>query len=90
MSQDNTQNQAKPGNTQPTLLTVDDKTYNVDSIPDEVKILVNDLIRVNQELGELQYRLRHGQAAQQTYVATIKAELERLNIPPYESPIPSD
>ncbi|MBM3938673.1 MAG: hypothetical protein FJ333_08505 [Sphingomonadales bacterium] len=74
---------------QPTLLTVDDKTYDVANIPDEVKVLVNDLIRLNQELTELQYRLRHSQAAQQTYVATIKAELERLQIPPYEGADPN-
>jgi len=79
----------QPDNQQPTLLTVDDKTYDVASIPDEVKVLVNDLIRLNQELGELQYRLRYSQAAQQTYVATIKAELERLQISPYEGGEPN-
>ena len=69
---------------QPSLLTIDDTAYEISSIPDEIKVLVNDLIRVDQELAELQYRLRHTQAAQQTYVATIKAELKRLKVRPYQ------
>ena len=65
------------------LLTIDGTSYSIDSIPAEIKVLVSDLIRVNQELAELQYRVRHAQAAQQTYVATIKKEIERLGIEPH-------
>ena len=65
------------------LLTIDGTSYSIDSIPAEIKVLVSDLIRVNQELAELQYRVRHAQAAQQTYVATIKQEIERLGIEPH-------
>lgn len=69
---------------QPGLLTIDGTSYSIDSIPAEIKVLVSDLIRLNQELAELQYRVRHAQAAQQTYVATIKQEIERLEIKPHE------
>jgi hypothetical protein len=95
MSIDSNLQQSVVANQEPTLLTVDEKSYDLASIPDELKVLVGDLVRLNQELGELQYRIRSCQAAQQTYVATIKAELQRLNVPPYEgldsgSPNPSD
>ena len=69
---------------QPALLTIDDQAYEVNAIPDEIKVLVNDLIRVDQELSELQYRVRHAQAAQQTYIATIKSEIKRLEVQPYQ------
>lgn len=72
------------GTPQPSLLTIDNTAYEISAIPDEIKVLVNDLIRVDQELAELQYRLRHTQAAQQTYVATIKSELKRLKVRPYQ------
>ncbi|MEY3749861.1 MAG: hypothetical protein RLZZ186_280 [Cyanobacteriota bacterium] len=75
--------------TQPGLLTIDGVSYSIDSIPAEIKVLVSDLIRVNQELAELQYRVRHSQAAQQTYVATIKKEIERLEIKPHQESDPS-
>ena len=71
------------------LLTIDGTSYAIDSIPAEIKVLVSDLIRVNQELAELQYRVRHAQAAQQTYVATIKKEIERLGIEPHSENDPS-
>ena len=76
----------EPNPPQPSLLTIDDRAYEISSIPDDIKVLVNDLIRVDQELAELQYRLRHTQAAQQTYVATIKSELKRLKVRPYQPP----
>jgi hypothetical protein len=75
--------------TQPGLLTIDGVSYSIDSIPAEIKVLVSDLIRVNQELAELQYRVRRAQAAQQTYVATIKKEIERLEIKPHAEGDPS-
>ena len=71
------------------LLTIDGTSYAIDSIPAEIRVLVSDLIRVNQELAELQYRVRHAQAAQQTYVATIKQEIERLGIEPHSENDPS-
>ena len=77
------------GEERPGLLTIDDEVYDIDAIPDEIKILINDLIRVNQELAEHQFRLRHAQAAQQTYIATIKSELKRLKVKPREVSTPA-
>lgn len=77
------ESQSAAPDTQPGLLTIDGTSYAIDAIPAEIKVLVSDLIRVNQELADLQYRVRHAQAAQQTYVATIKAEIERLGVTPH-------
>jgi hypothetical protein len=64
------------------LITVDDVTYDADTIPTEIKALLRDLIRFNQEAEELQYRLRQVQAAQQTYYETIKAQLTEKGVTP--------
>lgn len=64
------------------LITVDNQTYNTDTIPDEIKELLRDLIRFNQEAEELRYRLRQVQAAQQTYYETIKAQLMEKGVEP--------
>ena len=65
------------------LITVDDVSYDTESLPDEVKALLKDLLRFNHEAEELQYRLRQIQAAQQTYYETIKAQIIEKGVKPY-------
>lgn len=67
------------------LITVDDVSYDTESLPDEVKALLKDLLRFNHEAEELQYRLRQIQAAQQTYYETIKAQIIEKGVKPYHS-----
>lgn len=66
------------------LVTVDGVSYDVDSLPEEVKALLNDLLRFNHEAEELQYRLRQVQAAQHTYYETIKAQLSEKGVKAYQ------
>ena len=67
------------------LITVDDVSYDTESLPDEVKALLKDLLRFNHEAEELQYRLRQIQAAQHTYYETIKAQIIEKGVKPYHS-----
>lgn len=67
------------------VFNIDGVTYAMDSLPETVTLLINDLLRFNQEQGELQYRLRTIQAAQQTYVAVIKQELDVQGVTPLET-----
>jgi hypothetical protein len=69
---------------EPNLIMVDDVSYDANSLPEEIRALLKDLLRFNQELEELQYKLRKVQAAQQTYYETIKAELIAKKVSPYK------
>ena len=64
------------------VFNIDGVTYAIDSLPEGVTALINDLLRCSQEQNELQFRLRQLQAAQQTYVALIKQELDVQGIEP--------
>lgn len=75
-------NSVPTGDETPNLITVDDVSYEADSMPDEIKALLRDLLRFNHEADELQYRLRQVQAAQQTYYETIKAQLIEKGVKP--------
>lgn len=64
------------------VFNIDGVTYAIDSLPETVTAMINDLLRCSQEQNELQFRLRQLQAAQQTYVALIKQELEVQGVEP--------
>lgn len=81
---ENTELQDKP------VFNLDGVSYAMDALPEAVTILINDLLRFNQEQGELNYRLRTLQAAQQTYVALIKQELEAQGVVPLASASEAD
>ena len=66
------------------MFNIDGVSYPIDSLPESIAALINDLLRFSQEQNELQYRLRLLQAAQQTYVAVIKQELEAQGVVPFE------
>ena len=67
---------------EPNLIVVDDVSYDANSLPEEIRALLKDLLRFNQELEELQYKLRKVQAAQHIYYETIKAELIAKKVSP--------
>ena len=64
------------------MFNIDGVSYPIDSLPESIAALINDLLRFSQEQNELQYRLRLLQAAQQTYVAVIKQELDVQGVVP--------
>jgi len=64
------------------VFNIDGVTYAIDSLPETVTAMINDLLRCSQEQNELQFRLRQLQAAQQTYVALIKQELDVQGVEP--------
>jgi hypothetical protein len=69
--------------TESNLIMVDDLYYDASMLPEEIRALLKDLLRFNQEFEELQYKLRKVQAAQQTYYETIKSELIAKKVQPY-------
>jgi len=54
-------------------------------VPDEVKELLKDLLRFDNEAEEVVYPLRQIQAAQQTYYETIKAQIAEKGVKPYQA-----
>lgn len=67
------------------MFNIDGVSYPMDGLPESVLVLINDLLRFGQEQNELQYRLRTIQAAQQSYVAAIKQELDINGVMPLDS-----
>jgi hypothetical protein len=67
------------------VFNIDGVSYAMDGLPETVVVLINDLLRFGQEQNELQYRLRTIQAAQQSYVAAIKQELDIHGVMPLSS-----
>jgi hypothetical protein len=67
---------------EPPMFNIDGVTYAIDSLPETVTAMINDLLRCSQEQTELQFRLRQLQAAQQTYVSLIKQELDVQGVEP--------
>jgi hypothetical protein len=67
------------------MFNIDGVSYAMDGLPEAVVVLINDLLRFSQEQNELQYRLRTIQAAQQSYVAAIKQELNIHGVMPLDS-----
>jgi hypothetical protein len=70
------------------LFTIDGVSYPIESLPETIAALINDLLRFSQEQNELQFRLRQLQAAQQTYVAVIKQELDAQGVVPLDTSDP--
>jgi len=65
-----------PNESEQPLLTIDDRSYDVTTIPDNVRLYVEDLVHNNQERTQLEFRLRQLDAARTAYLAAIRDELE--------------
>jgi hypothetical protein len=57
------------------FLSIDDRSYDASSLPDNVRLYVDDLVRNNQERRELEFRLRQLDAARLGYLGVIREEL---------------
>ena len=66
------------------LLTIDDKSYDASAIPDSVRVVVEDLVRNNQERGQLEFRLRQLDAARSAYLGVIREEIENSGTQPMD------
>lgn len=58
------------------LLTIDQVSYDASTIPDAVRLYVEDLVRNNQERGQLEFRLRQLDAARSAFLEVIRQELK--------------
>jgi CHAT domain-containing protein len=74
--------QSQSVNQQTPTLTIENKTYDLLSAPDAVKLLVDDMTRIAREVNELQFRLRQSQLTQQAYILAIEKELQDNNVQP--------
>ncbi len=73
-----------PNESEQPLLTIDDKSYDATNIPDNVRLYVEDLVRNNQERGQLEFRLRQLDAARTAYLGAIREELESSGAQPLD------
>ena len=63
------------GSSETPLLSIDDRSYDASSLPDTVRLYVDDLVRNNKERRELEFRLRQLDAARLGYLGVIREEL---------------
>lgn len=58
---------------QPNLrLNFNNRDYEFDELPRTAQLLLQDMVRLDQELGTLQFQVRHLQAARQAYGARLR------------------
>lgn len=66
------------------LLTIDQVSYDASKIPDAVRLYVEDLVRNNQERGQLEFRLRQLDAARSAFLEVIRQELKESEAKPLD------
>ena len=66
------------------LLTIDQVSYDASKIPDAVRLYVEDLVRNNQERGQLEFRLRQLDAARSAFLEVIRTELKDSEAKPLD------
>lgn len=74
---------ALTGEDNPSLVVIDDIAYNAAELPANILGLLDDLLKLNQELEDLQRKIRITNAAQQAYYDTIKATIKQEDVKPY-------
>lgn len=79
----------EPRDSDKPLLTIDSKSYDAASIPDAVRLHVEDLLRNNQDRSRLEFRLRQLDAARLGYLTVIREDLNTSGAPPLD-PQPKD
>ncbi len=60
-------------------ITLDDKSYALDSLTEEARAQLNNLRVVDAEIARLQNMTKIAQTARMTYYHALKAELAKLN-----------
>ena len=64
------------------LLTIDALSYDASSIPERVRVLLDDLVRNNQDRNQLEFRLRQLDASRLGYLSGIREELSSSGATP--------
>ena len=67
------------------LLTIDALSYDASSIPERVRVLLDDLVRNNQDRSQLEFRLRQLDASRLGYLSGIREELSSSGATPLNS-----
>jgi hypothetical protein len=73
-----------PSESDTPLLTIDTKSYDATKIPDNVRLYVEDLVRNNQERGQLEFRLRQLDAARSAYLGAIRDDIDTTGVKPMD------
>lgn len=60
-------------------ITIDDKNYEFDSLPEEAKAQINMLLATDQKLAELQRDLAIAQTARAAYARALTEALPKLD-----------
>jgi hypothetical protein len=66
------------------VIKIDEKSYDASNLPDEVKNYVNELVRVNNQKTNLEYRLRQLDAARSAFTKAIEVEIEETKPSPMD------
>jgi len=61
-------------------ITLDNIKYNLDEFPEELKVMAIDLVRVDQELTELNFKTRVHNLAKQYLISQIKTQTTEQGI----------
>ena len=64
------------------LLTIDALSYDASAIPERVRVLLDDLVRNNQDRNQLEFRLRQLDASRLGYLSGIREELSSSGVTP--------
>lgn len=57
-------------------LKFNDRDYEFNELPRTAQLLLNDLMRIDQQIGQLQFELRHLQAAKQVYGTSLRKAMD--------------
>ncbi|MEB3166091.1 MAG: hypothetical protein VKO65_05405 [Cyanobacteriota bacterium] len=57
-------------------LKFNDRDYEFNELPHTAQLLLNDLMRIDQQIAQLQFELRHLQAAKQVYGASLRKAMD--------------
>lgn len=65
-----------PGTQNHPKLTFHDRDYEFNELPRPAQLLLNDMMRIDQQISQLQFELRHLQAARQVYSASLRKAMD--------------
>jgi hypothetical protein len=60
-------------------VNINGQEYNFEDLPKNAQLLLQDLMRMDTEMNELQYRLRQLQAAKQVYLSSLQQTMSDEN-----------
>lgn len=66
-------------------VNIDGQEYAMNDLPQNVQVILQDLMRMEQEINELQYRLRQLNAARQAYLSSLQQSMAQQPASPSAS-----